>query len=178
MKKWNFRRWMGALSLVLILSLLSGCSAGFWFSGQGVSDPDLVVYNDSTAVLGSISVSGERESQSVTLAEGHPLERGRASGLKWMLRDRLWWRCGIWRATGQAAAASGWAKSGSMSRWGEMEPCVPAHSGLWRNKEKIGTIPRLAPSGRKAGGRVTKCSGYFPPAVVRSPTSKPAGGQQ
>ena len=82
MKKWNFRRWMGALSLVLILSLSSGCSAGFWFSGQGVSDPDLVVYNDSTAVLGSISVSGERERQSVTLAEGHPLERGESFGFE------------------------------------------------------------------------------------------------
>ena len=56
----------------------SGCSAG----ASGTEDPDLVVYNDSTAILGSISVSGEGESQSVSLADGHPLERGESYGFE------------------------------------------------------------------------------------------------
>ena len=36
----------------------------------------------STAILGSISVSGEGESQSVSLADGHPLERGESYGFE------------------------------------------------------------------------------------------------
>ena len=73
-------RRVGGIAAALLLAgvLCAGCSAG----ASGVEDPDLVVYNDSTAILGSISVSGEEESQSVSLADGHPLERGESYGLE------------------------------------------------------------------------------------------------
>ena len=73
-------RRVSGIAAVLLLAgaVCSGCSAG----ASGTEDPDLVVYNDSTAILGSISVSGEEESQSVSLADGHPLERGESYGFE------------------------------------------------------------------------------------------------
>ena len=73
-------RRVSGIAAVLLLAgaVCSGCSAG----ASGTEDPDLVVYNDSTAILGSISVSGEGESQSVSLADGHPLERGESYGFE------------------------------------------------------------------------------------------------
>ena len=73
-------RRVGGIAAVLLLAgaVCSGCSAG----ASGTEDPDLVVYNDSTAILGSISVSGEEESQSVSLADGHQLERGESYGFE------------------------------------------------------------------------------------------------
>ena len=69
-----------AVTLALT-GVLSGCAvAGAWFSGQGATNADLVVYNDSTAILGSITVTSETESQGVSLADGHPLERGESYG--------------------------------------------------------------------------------------------------
>ena len=50
------RRIYGIAAVLLLAgAACSGCSAG----ASGTEDPDLVVYNDSTAILGSISVSGE-----------------------------------------------------------------------------------------------------------------------
>ena len=73
------RRICGIAAVLLLAgAVCSGCSAG----ASGTEDPDLVVYNDSTAILGSISVSGEGESQSVSLADGHPLERGESYGVE------------------------------------------------------------------------------------------------
>ena len=64
-----------------LAGLLSGCSAaGFFLTGCGGEEADLVVYNDSTAILGSITISGAEESQSVSLAAGSPLERGESYG--------------------------------------------------------------------------------------------------
>ena len=53
-------RRVSGIAAVLLLAgaVCSGCSAGV----LGTEDPDLVVYNDSTAILGSILVSGEEES--------------------------------------------------------------------------------------------------------------------
>ena len=73
-------RRVGGIAAVLLLAgvLCVGCSAG----ASGAEDPNLVVYNDSTAVLGSISVSGENEGQVVSMADGHPLERGESYGFE------------------------------------------------------------------------------------------------
>ena len=77
--------FLQAVSVLMVcvveIGLLTGCAAVGNLLGD-VEDPDLVVYNDSTAILGSISVSGEGESQSVSLADGHPLERGESYGFE------------------------------------------------------------------------------------------------
>ena len=73
------RRVSGIAAVLLLAGVLCvGCSAG----ASGAEDPNLVVYNDSTAVLGSISVSGENEGQVVSMADGHPLERGESYGFE------------------------------------------------------------------------------------------------
>lgn len=73
------RRVSGIAAVLLLAGVLCvGCSAG----ASGAEDPNLVVYNDSTAVLGSISVSGENEEQVVSMADGHPLERGESYGFE------------------------------------------------------------------------------------------------
>ena len=73
-------RRVGGIAAVLLLAgaACSGCSAGT----SDIEDPNLVVYNNSAAILGSISVSGEKESQSVSLADGRPLERGESYGFE------------------------------------------------------------------------------------------------
>ena len=102
-------RRVGGIAAALLLAgvLCAGCSAG----ASGVEDPDLVVYNDSTAILGSISVSGEEESQSV------PWSGGRATALKWRTLARCGWSCGTWMEIRWAAAGSIWGKNGCMSPW-------------------------------------------------------------
>ena len=75
-----FDRIKKAAAVLTLTGLLSGCAAfGFGIGGE---DADLVVYNNSTAILERITVSGESESQSVSLAEGHPLERGESYGFE------------------------------------------------------------------------------------------------
>ena len=66
----------GALAL-----LLSGCSAlGFLF-GPDQGEVDLVVVNDSTAVLGTVTVTWGQGSGMVTQArDQHALERGESYG--------------------------------------------------------------------------------------------------
>ena len=65
----------------LLLALaLSGCSGPVRPIGE--EEPDLVVYNDSTAIIGSITVSSDQESQGVAMANGSPLERGESYGFQ------------------------------------------------------------------------------------------------
>ena len=90
-----------------LAGLLSDCSAaGFFLTGCGGEEADLVVYNDSTAILGSITISGAEESQSVSLAAGSPLERGESYGFAvdhpgrvtvelWSLEGRRVGRCRV-----------------------------------------------------------------------------------
>ena len=63
--------------LALALTL-AGCAGAAHPLGE--KQPDLVVYNDSTAIIGSITVSSDRESQGVAMADGSPLERGETLG--------------------------------------------------------------------------------------------------
>ncbi len=79
------RKKMTAALLVLVLALnLSGCSlAGSRLSGCGGEEADLVVINDSTAVIYSISVTGDGQTQVVSNADGRGmLERGESYGLE------------------------------------------------------------------------------------------------
>lgn len=72
----------------LLLALaLSGCSGPVRPIGE--EEPDLVVYNDSTAIIGSITVSSDRESQGVAMANGSPLERGESYGFEVADTDRV-----------------------------------------------------------------------------------------
>ena len=81
------RRVSGIAAVLLLAGVLCvGCSAG----ASGAEDPNLVVYNDSTAVLGSISVSGENEGQVVSMADGHPLERGESYGFEVKVPGPVW----------------------------------------------------------------------------------------
>ena len=81
------RRVSGIAAVLLLAGVLCvGCSAG----ASGAEDPNLVVYNDSTAVLGSISVSGENEGQVVSMADGHPLERGESYGFEVEAPGPVW----------------------------------------------------------------------------------------
>lgn len=81
------RRVSGIAAVLLLAGVLCvGCSAG----ASGAEDPNLVVYNDSTAVLGSISVSGENEEQVVSMADGHPLERGESYGFEVEVPGPVW----------------------------------------------------------------------------------------
>lgn len=75
------------LSGLLLTLVLSGCSGPSRPLGE--EKPDLVVYNDSTAVIGSITVSSDRESQGVAMADGSPLERGESYGFEVADTDRV-----------------------------------------------------------------------------------------
>lgn len=101
--------FLQAVSVLMVcvveIGLLTGCAAVGNLLGD-VEDPDLVVYNDSTAVLGSISVSNGEESQTVSLADGSPLERGESYGFAvdhpgrvtvelWSLEGRRVGRCRV-----------------------------------------------------------------------------------
>ena len=68
------------LSGLALALTLAGCSGGV-SSLQGEAQPDLVVYNDSTDIIASITISTDRESQGVAAANDSPLlERGEAYG--------------------------------------------------------------------------------------------------
>lgn len=97
------RGFLLIISLMLAL-LLAGCSGSAHFFGK--QSPDLVVYNDSTAIIGSITVSSEKESQGVAMADGSPLERGESYGFEiadtervtvelWDLEQRSLGRCQV-----------------------------------------------------------------------------------
>lgn len=76
------------LSVGLLLALtLVGCAGPSLPLGE--ETPDLVVYNDSTAIIGSITVSSEKESQGVAMANGSPLERGECYGFEVADTDRV-----------------------------------------------------------------------------------------
>ena len=68
------------LSGLLLALALSGCSGPSRPLGE--QDPNLVVYNDSTAIIGSITISSDTESQGVAMADGSPLERGESYGFE------------------------------------------------------------------------------------------------
>ena len=74
------KRFMIGAAAFLLAGTLSSCAGAFPWDTQGDADPDVVVYNDSTAVIGSITVSTQQESRSVSLADGSPLERGESYG--------------------------------------------------------------------------------------------------
>lgn len=71
----------------LLVLALSGCSGPACPLGE--EKPDLIVYNDSTAIIGSITVSSDRESQGVAMADGSPLERGESYGFEVADTDRV-----------------------------------------------------------------------------------------
>lgn len=75
---------LSSLMLTLLLASCSGPSRPL-----GEQAPDLVVYNDSTAIIGSITVSSEKESQGVAMVDGRPLERGEAYGFEVSDTDRV-----------------------------------------------------------------------------------------
>ena len=68
------------LSGLLLALNVAGCAGSNRALGE--QTPDLVVYNDSTAIIGSITVSSDQESQGVTMADGSPLERGESYGFE------------------------------------------------------------------------------------------------
>ena len=64
----NGKRLFLALLVMAGGCILSGCSlAGFWLSGWGGEDADLVVINDSPLVVDSISLEEGEEQVLVTL---------------------------------------------------------------------------------------------------------------
>ncbi len=75
---------LSGLALALVLS---GCAGPVCPMGE--EQPDLVIYNDSTAIIGSITVSSGKESQGVAMANGSPLERGESYGFKVADTDRV-----------------------------------------------------------------------------------------
>lgn len=78
-----FKKVFCALAASLFLAGLPGCSMlGYWFSGCGGEDADLVFYNDSMAVVGSVGVQTELESQGAMRADGLGLERGESLGFQ------------------------------------------------------------------------------------------------
>ena len=94
-----FDRIKKAAAVLTLTGLLSGCAAfGFGIGGE---DADLVVYNNSTAILERITVSGESESQSVSLSEGHPLERGESYGF--VVEHPGWMTVELWDTEGHQA---------------------------------------------------------------------------
>lgn len=75
------------LSSLALALVLASCAAPV--RPMGKEQPDLVVYNDSTAIIGSITVSSEKESQGVSMANGSPLERGESYGFEVADTDRV-----------------------------------------------------------------------------------------
>lgn len=75
------------LSGLLLALTVAGCSSPVRPLGE--KQPDLVVYNDSTAIIGSITVSSDRESQGVAMADGSPLERGESYGFQVAETERV-----------------------------------------------------------------------------------------
>lgn len=75
------------LSGLLLALTVAGCAGSKRTLGEQA--PDLVVYNDSTAIIGSITVSSERESQGVAMADGSPLERGESYGFQVAETERV-----------------------------------------------------------------------------------------
>lgn len=75
------------LSGLLLALTVAGCAGSNRALGE--QTPDLVVYNDSTAIIGSITVSSERESQGVAMADGSPLERGESYGFQVAETERV-----------------------------------------------------------------------------------------
>lgn len=72
-----------ALLGVMLAAGLSGCSmVGYFFSGCGSAEADLVIYNNSSDILGRAGVEMETESQGVADAEGHGLEQGDSWGFE------------------------------------------------------------------------------------------------
>ena len=68
------------LSAPLLALALSGCGTA------GVANPDLVVYNDSTQVIYTITLSTETQSESVSSPRDLGLlERGIATAFPWMV---------------------------------------------------------------------------------------------
>lgn len=80
----NGKRLFLALLVMAGGCILSGCSlAGFWLSGWGGEDADLVVINDSPLIVDSISLEGAEHSRSLSDGRGFALlERGESFGLK------------------------------------------------------------------------------------------------
>lgn len=76
------RMFITAASVWMLLSL-SGCSIfGYWLSGCGGEDADLVVINDSVSVVYSIALDYESQTTVVADAGGRAmLERGESCGL-------------------------------------------------------------------------------------------------
>ena len=66
MKKWG-------VGLCLTGLLLCSC-------GGKLNEQDLVVRNESQTPLGSITITSDRESQSVTMGEDAPMEQGDSCG--------------------------------------------------------------------------------------------------
>lgn len=81
------KRGFMLLSGLLLTLVLSGCSTPSCSLGE--EKPDLIVYNDSTAIIGSITVSSDKESQGVAMANGSPLERGESYGFEVADTDRV-----------------------------------------------------------------------------------------
>lgn len=80
----NGKRLFLALLVMAGGCILSGCSlAGFWLSGWGGEDADLVVINDSPMVVGAISLEGSQSSRFLSDGRGFALlERDESFGLK------------------------------------------------------------------------------------------------
>lgn len=81
------KRGLILLSGLALALVLAGCAGPV--RPMGEEQPDLVVYNDSTAIIGSITVSSEKESQGVAMANGSPLERGESYGFEVADTDRV-----------------------------------------------------------------------------------------
>ena len=87
--------------LALALTL-AGCAGAARPLGE--KQPDLVVYNDSTAIIGSITVSSDRESQGVAMADGSRWSGESPTDFRWQRRNGSPWSCGIWNSIAWAAA--------------------------------------------------------------------------
>ena len=81
--------------LALALTL-AGCAGAARPLGE--KQPDLVVYNDSTAIIGSITVSSDRESQGVAMGGRQPAGAGESYGFQVAETERVTVSCGIWNS--------------------------------------------------------------------------------